>query len=229
MPDPFHIVFPIFPDITQLDFAGPAQFLSRLPGAVLHVAAATADPVPTDCGFAIQPTCGFADCPQAGLICVPGGAGVAPAIRDGAVVDFTRRQAAGAQWVTSVCTGAFILGAAGLLKGRPATTHWAYVHLLEKVGARYRPGRVVMDDRLITAGGVTSGIDFGLAVIARIAGETVAQSVQLALEYDPEPPFRGGHPDRADPATTAALKQRVYSAAAARMAETLGNCVSIAE
>ena len=112
---PFHVVFAIFDQITQLDFTGPAQFLCRMPGAQVHVAAATLDPVMTDVGFAIVPTTTFADCPQADLLCVPGGLGVAPALSDARLIDFVRNQAAEAQWVTSVCTGAFILGAAGLL------------------------------------------------------------------------------------------------------------------
>lgn len=218
---PFTIVFLLFDQVTQLDFTGPAQFLSRLPGARLHVAASSLAPVMTDCGFAIVPTVSFADCPQADLLCVPGGAGVAAALGDAALIDFVARQGQAAQWVTSVCTGAFILGRAGLLQGKQATTHWGYTQLLDRVGARHAPDRVVTDGMTITAGGVTSGIDFALTVIAAVAGEDVARTVQLALEYDPAPPFAGGTPETSQAATVAALRNRFYDAAAARMAAAL--------
>lgn len=220
-PAPVRIVFPVFPQITQLDFMGPLQFLSRLPGAVIHVAAATLDPVATDCGVAILPTTRYADCPQADILCVPGGHGVTAALHDGATVPVIAQQAPGARWVTSVCTGAFLLGAADLLQGKRATCHWAYTHLLPHVGAIPAPGRVVEDGAIITAGGVTSGIDFALTLIAREAGESVARTIQLALEYDPAPPFVGGHPDRVDADMVRGLGARVYDAAAARMEAAL--------
>lgn len=223
MADPVHIVFPIFPNLTQLDFTGPLQFLSRLPGAVVHIAAATAAPVRTDCPLSLVPTVRFDDCPQADIICVPGGHGVADALHDGATVPFIARQAPGARWVTSVCTGAFLLGAAGALDGKRATCHWAYTHLLPLVGAVHAPGRVVEDGQVITAGGVTSGIDFALTLIAREAGEDVASAIQLALEYDPAPPFAGGHPDSSGPALTATLKTRVYDDAACRMERAISS------
>lgn len=218
---PFTIVFVLFDNVTQLDFTGPAQFLSRLPGAQLHVAAATFDPVTTDCGFAILPTTTFGACPQADLLCVPGGAGVAAALADARLVDFVARQGAVAPWLTSVCTGAFILGRAGLLRGKRATTHWGYTQLLERVGATHEQARVVRDGTIITAGGVTSGIDFALTVIAAVAGEETAKSVQLALEYDPAPPFSGGTPATSDPAIVSGLRNRFYDAAAARVAAAL--------
>jgi cyclohexyl-isocyanide hydratase len=218
---PFHIVFVLFDAVTQLDFTGPAQFLSRLPGAQIHVAASTLDPVMTDCGFAILPTVSFADCPQADLLCVPGGVGVAPALADAALIDFVARQASAATWVTSVCTGAFILGRAGLLEGKRATTHWGYTQLLGHFGTEYVAERVVTDGTVITAGGVTSGIDFALTVIAAVAGEDVAKNVQLTLEYDPAPPFVGGTPATSDSAIVAGMRQRFYDAAAARMAAAL--------
>lgn len=212
-PAPFHIVFLIFDDITQLDFSGPAQFLSRLPGAVVHTAASTVDPVQTDCGFAILPSTDFANCPQADLLCVPGGFGTRAVIEDEAALDFLREQAKQADYVTSVCTGSLVLGAAGLLKGKRATSHWAYTSLLADFGATFDAARVVKDGNLITAGGVTSGIDFALTVIAEIAGDQLAQSIQLGLEYNPDPPFRSGHPDIADPALVAALRERIYDPA----------------
>lgn len=214
---PFNIVFVIFDGITQLDFAGPVQFLSRLPGAKVYVVAETMSPVQTDCGFAILPGGTFADCPQADLLCVPGGHGVTPALSDTEIINFIADQAVNAKWVTSVCTGSMLLGAAGLLQGKRATSHWAYAHLLPLFGATYKESRVVKDGNLITAGGVTSGIDFALEVIAEVAGEDMARTVQLALEYNPAPPFEGGHPSRTPVRIVDALKARVYSAAAGNM------------
>jgi len=215
------IIFPIFPGITQLDFTGPAQFLARLPHARVIATARDLEPVMTDSGFAILPQARFADCPAADILCVPGGHGVADALQDSATIDFIAAQARDARWITSVCTGAFLLGKAGLLAGKRATTHWAYAHLLPLVGAVHQPGRVVEDGKLITAGGVTSGIDFALTLLAREAGERHARAVQLALEYDPAPPFPGGHPDSALPQTVSAIKAAVYDAAASRMAMAL--------
>lgn len=215
------VVFLLFPGITQLDFTAPAQALSRMPGALLACAATNLAPIPTDSGFAIVPTHDFASAPQADILCVPGGHGVAEALGDDATIDFIARQAAGARWVTSVCTGAFLLGRAGLLVGKRATTHWGYTQLLPLVGAEHQPGRVVEDGNLVTSGGVTSGLDFALTLIARMRGDAVAQAIQLAIEYDPAPPFVGGHPDRAPEAVTAGLRARFYDAAAVRMEAAL--------
>jgi cyclohexyl-isocyanide hydratase len=206
-----NIGFVIFPQLTQLDFTGPLQVLSRLPGAATHIVAKAGGPVPSDCGLSLVPTTTFAACPKLDVICVPGGFGVVAAIGDRDTVEFVRRQAGGATYVTSVCTGAFVLGAAGLLRGRRATTHWAYADLLPMVGAIHEKGRVVKDSNIVTAGGVTSGIDFGLSMVAEIAGGTVAQSIQLGIEYDPAPPFDAGHPDRAPEAAKAMLAGRYES------------------
>lgn len=221
LPEQLTVVFLLFPGITQLDFTAPAQALCRMPGARLVGAAAEIGPIPTDCGFSILPTHAFADCPQADILCVPGGHGVSNALAEPATLEFIRDQAADAQWVTSVCTGAFLLGRAGLLDSKRATTHWAYTHLLPLVGAVHAPARVVEDGRTVTCGGVTSGLDFALTLIARIHGDDIAQSIQLAIEYDPAPPFPGGHPDHAPVAVTAGLKARAYDAAAARMETAL--------
>lgn len=220
-PAPIQIVFLLFPGITQLDFTAPAQALCRMPGARLAGAAAQLAPIATDCGFSILPTHDFASCPQADILCVPGGHGVTEALGDAATIDFIARQAAGAQWTTSVCTGAFLLGRAGLLAGKRATTHWGYTHLLPRVGAEPVAARVVEDGNIVTSGGVTSGLDFALTLIARLQGDAVAQATQLAIEYDPAPPFAGGHPARAPAAVTAGLKARVFDAAAARMEAAL--------
>ena len=212
-----NIVFVLFDNVTQLDFTGPVQFLSRLPGAQVHVVSKDGQAVTTDCGFAILPRSGFADCPQANILCVPGGHGVRDAIADTAIVDFVRQQAKGADYITSVCTGAFILGAAGLLRGKKATCHWAYTQLLPLFGATHKPARVVRDGNLITAGGVTSGIDFALDLIAAISGEDVARTIQLALEYDPAPPFGGGSLASSSEETVGNLRARVYDKAASEM------------
>ena len=220
-PKPFHIVFLLFDGITQLDFTGPAQVLCRIPGAVVHTAAKATQPIQTDSGFAILPSTDFADCPQADLLCVPGGFGTRDVIQDEASLQFLRDQGSGAKYVTSVCTGSLALGAAGLLEGKRATSHWAYTGLLEEFGATYEKARVVKDGNVITAGGVTSGIDFALTVVAEIAGQQVAEAIQLSLEYDPHPPFNSGHPDVADPETLAALRDRVYDKQASDLADII--------
>lgn len=190
-------------------------------GAQVHVAAATLNPVMTDVGFAVMPTVTFDECPQAALLCVPGGLGVAPALSDTRLIDFVTRQGAAAQWVTSVCTGAFILGRAGLLRGRRATTHWGYAQLLPMVGAVHEAARTVFDGNVVTAGGVTSGIDFALRIIAELHGEDVARSLQLNFEYDPEPPFAGGTPATSPEPIVAMMRQRFYDARAAEMEAAL--------
>jgi cyclohexyl-isocyanide hydratase len=209
----FNVGFVIFPELTQLDFTGPQQVLARLPQSAMHIVAKSAAPVPSDSGLSLVPTHTFENCPQLDLICIPGGStGVVRAMGDRDTIEFVQRQSRKAKYVTSVCTGAFILGAAGLLKGRRATTHWAFTELLPLLGATHAKGRVVKDGNVITAGGVTSGIDFGLRVVAEIAGEEVAQAIQLGLEYDPDPPFDAGHPDRASDAVEAAVFPRYEKA-----------------
>ncbi|MEQ8707832.1 MAG: DJ-1/PfpI family protein [Rhodospirillales bacterium] len=218
----FNVGFVLFPNLTQLDFTGPLQVLSRLPGATMRIVAKTMEPVPSDCNLGLVPTDTFETCPQLDLICVPGGGGVADAMLDKPTVDFIRRQAAGAKYVTSVCTGAFLLGVAGLLNGRRATTHWGYTSLLPMVGATHEAKRIVTDGNVTTAGGVTSGIDFGLSILADIAGEDIAKSVQLGIEYDSNPPFRSGTPDQASAAVTALVAPR-YKTACALYSERLAS------
>jgi cyclohexyl-isocyanide hydratase len=202
----FNVGFVIFPELTQLDFTGPQQVLARLPKSAMHIIAKSAAPVPSDSGLSLVPTHIFKNCPQLDLICIPGGSsGVVRAMGDQETIDFVQRQSSAAKYVTSVCTGAFVLGAAGLLKGRRATTHWAFTELLPLFGATHEKARIVKDGNVITAGGVTSGIDFGLRAVAEIAGETVAQAIQLRIEYDPDPPFDSGHPDRAPDVVKAAV------------------------
>jgi cyclohexyl-isocyanide hydratase len=196
----FHVGFLMFPNLTQLDLTGPAQVLCRMPGVRVHCVGKTLDPLPTDSGFRMAPGLTFADCPQLDVVCVPGGQGVGDALADEETLAFLRRQGSRARYVTSVCTGALLLGAAGLLDGYQATTHWMFRNYLPLFGARPAKGRVVRDRNRITGGGVTAGIDFGLALAAELVGEETARMVQLALEYDPEPPFDCGSPEKAGPA-----------------------------
>lgn len=210
----FNAGFVLFPNLTQLDFTGPLQVLSRLPDSRMNIVAKTAAPVPSDCNLGLMPNTTFDDCPQLDLICVPGGAGVADALADPETIDFIRRQAGGAKYVTSVCTGAFLLGAAGLLEGKRATTHWGYTGLLPLIGATHEAARVVRDGNVVTAGGVTSGIDFGLTAVAEIAGREAAEAVQLSIEYDPHPPFRSGHPSVASESVKAIASPRYEKARA---------------
>jgi putative intracellular protease/amidase len=155
----FNIGFVIFPDLTQLDFTGPLQVLSRLPQSATHIVAKSEAPVPSDCGLSLVPTHTFVNCPPLDLICVPGGnLGVVEAFSDRETIEFVRRQARTAKYVTSVCTGAFVLGVAGLLKGRRATTHWAFADLLPLVGAAHQNARVVKDGNVIAAGSPRASI-----------------------------------------------------------------------
>lgn len=194
---PLRMGFVLFPNLTQLDFTGPLQLLGRSPGAEVHLVAHSRDLVPSDGALSVPPTTTFAECPQLDLLLVPGGVGVQEAIADAKLVEFVRQQARSARYVGSVCTGTFVLGAAGLLKGKRATTHWAFHRLLERFGAIPDKARVVRDGNLLSGGGVTAGIDFALTLLSEIAGDEHAQAVQLAVEYDPAPPFDAGHPDRA--------------------------------
>lgn len=212
---PFRIGLLLFPDITQLDLTGPYEVFTKIPGAEVRLVWKTRDPVAAGGGMRLIPDTTFADCPPLDLICVPGGAGMNKLLTDAETLAFLRAQATAARYVTSVCTGALVLGAAGLLAGRRATTHWMSHDMLAAFGAIPTKGRVVIDGNVVTGGGVTAGIDFALAVAAEIAGAEVAKAIQLGLEYDPHPPFDAGHPDRAG----AALVARARETAAARQAE----------
>lgn len=195
------IGFLIYPRMTQLDFTGPYEVLSRVPGAQVHVAAKTLEPVISDTGLQILPSVTLEDCPQLDVLVVPGGPHVDEWYGDNEILGFLRQQSTGAQYVTSVCTGSLILGAAGLLEGYRATTHWSSLDFLKPFGAIPTEGRVVRDRNRITGGGVTAGIDFALALVAELQGEETAKVLQLALEYDPAPPFVGGHPKTAEAGT----------------------------
>jgi cyclohexyl-isocyanide hydratase len=205
----------LYPNVTQLDATGPAQVLSRVPGATLHMIWKTRDPVPTDAGFSIVPTTSFADCPPLDVICVPGGGGQVALMGDPETLDFLRKQAAGARYVTSVCTGSLALGAAGLLRGRRAACHWLSREALRRFGAEPTGERVTIDGNIITGGGVTAGIDFALRVVEELRGKAAAEAIQLMVEYDPHPPFDAGSPERAGPE----LVERIRRAAAPMLRE----------
>ena len=200
---PIVILFPIYPGVTQLDFTGPHQVLSRLPGATPVVASMGGAPVAVE-GFAFSGLERLEAVERCDVLCVPGGFGCLDAMRDPGYMAQIRRLAAGARYVTSVCTGSLILGAAGLLEGKRAASHWAWRDELSLFGAIPDPGRVVRDGNIMTGGGVTAGIDFALTLAAELADATVAQSIQLGLEYAPAPPFDAGRPETA-PAEVLAL------------------------
>ena len=211
-----HIGILIFPAVTQLDATGPAQVLARTPGATLHMIWKTRDPVKTDAGFSIVPTTTFAECPQLDVICIPGGAGQIDLMNDAETLAFVAAQGAKARYVTSVCTGSLVLGAAGLLNGYKSACHWASRDLLAAFGAIPVAERVVRDRNRFSGGGVTAGIDFGLTLLAELAGDEVSQSVQLGLEYDPQPPFQSGSPEKAGPERTARVRAQMEKMIARR-------------
>jgi cyclohexyl-isocyanide hydratase len=194
---PIRVVFLVYSNVTQLDLTGPAQVLSRLGNAKVDVVWKTLDPVQTDSGFALLPTATFDEVREADILCVPGGFGCIDVMQDDAALAWVRAVGESAQWVTSVCTGSLILGAAGLLRGYCATSHWAWRDYLGLFGAEPVAERVVFDRNRVTGGGVTAGIDFALALVAAIEGEENARAIQLGLEYDPHPPFDSGTPDKA--------------------------------
>ena len=205
---PLEIGLLLFPRLTQLDLTGPFEVFSRLPDARVRLLWKTTDPVRADTGLGLLPDTALAECPQLDVVCVPGGPGVAAMMEDAEVLGFLRRQAAGARYVASVCTGALVLGAAGLLRGRRATTHWASHDFLAALGATPVQARVVRDGKLFTGGGVTAGIDFALTIAAEIAGAEVAQAIQLQIEYAPAPPFDAGRPETAPAEVLAAAQRR---------------------
>ena len=190
----------IFDGLTALDAIGPYEVLSRLPGAELRFVAKQAGPKRTDTGaLAVLADVPIADLPDPEVVLVPGGAGNRPLMRDAEVLEWLRSAHDGSKWTTSVCTGALVLGAARILDGKRATTHWAFLDRLPEFGAEPVEERVVEDGKVITAAGVSAGIDMALTLAARIAGKEVAQAIQLGIEYDPAPPFDAGSPSKASP------------------------------
>jgi cyclohexyl-isocyanide hydratase len=218
----------LYPNVTQLDATGPAQVLSRVPGAKVHMIWKTREPIPTDAGFSILPTTTFAECPKLDVICVPGGAGQAALMTDEETLGFLRNQAATARYVTSVCTGSLVLAAAGLLKGYKAGCHWAWREMLKPFGAEPVAERVVRDRNRITGGGVTAGIDFGFVVAAELAGEEAAKMIQLFLEYDPKAPFDCGSPEKAGEARVAKAREMMARLLAERQKTTEAAAAALA-
>ena len=208
MPTPLQIGLLVFPGVTQLDLTGPLQVFSGIPRASVHLIWKRIEPVASDSALTLTPTITFADCPQLDVVCVPGGAGTDDMINDEEMLQFLRGQAAGAKYITSVCTGSLVLGAAGLLKGYRAATHWTAMEFLELYGATPARTRVCVDRNRVTGGGVTAGIDFALTLVSILVDRPTAQAIQLRLEYNPAPPFDSGAPDTAPPEIVARLKER---------------------
>jgi cyclohexyl-isocyanide hydratase len=198
----------LFPNLTQLDLTGPYEVLARLPGADTLLLWKTLDPVRSEHGLTISPTATLSSNPPLDLVLVPGGAGINPLVEDGEVLAFLRRAAATARYVAGICTGSLVLGAAGLLRGRRAATHWMSRDLLRALGAEPFADRIVVDGNIFTGGGVTARIDVALTVAAEIAGRATAEAIQLAIEYEPAPPFASGSPETADPTVLAAVLAR---------------------
>ena len=211
------IVFVLFPGVTQLDFTGPHQVFSALPDAEVILASVGGGTIEASGGMTFAGVRRLSDIPACDVVCVPGGSGTTDnAVGDAVLLDELRRLAGTARFVTSVCTGALVLGAAGLLRGRRAATHWAWRELLAPFGAISDPARVVRDGNVITGGGVTAGIDFALTVVAELAGPDAARAIQLGIEYAPAPPFDSGRPETAPPAILARVRERLDGIAAQR-------------
>nr|WP_180203680.1 isonitrile hydratase [Pseudomonas sp. SbOxS1]NYU03421.1 DJ-1/PfpI family protein [Pseudomonas sp. SbOxS1] len=205
------IGFLLFPQVQQLDLTGPYDVLASLPDVKVHLIWKDLMPITASTGLVLKPTVTFDDCPALDVICVPGGSGVGPLMEDEPTLAFIKAQATNARYVTSVCTGALVLGAAGLLKGKRATTHWAYHELLAPLGAIAVADRVVRDGNLLTGGGITAGIDFALTLAAELFDQDTAQLVQLQLEYAPAPPFQAGSPKTAPARVLEEARQRAAS------------------
>src|SRR6201996_6408907 len=209
MSTPLQIGLVIFPKVTQLDMTGPLQVFSSLRDAKIHLIWKRIEPVPSDSVMTLTPTTTFADCPQLDVICVPGGAGINDMVNDEEMLAFLRKQADGAKYVTSVCTGSLILGAAGLLKGYRAATHWSAMEFLSAFGAIPTKTRVCTDRNRVTGGGVTAGIDFALTLVSLMFDRKTAEMIQLGMEYNPAPPFDAGSPDAAPAEVLSSVNQRI--------------------
>jgi transcriptional regulator GlxA family with amidase domain len=207
--EPFEVVFALYPRITQLDFTGPFEVFSRLPGARCTLASVSGGAVQAEGGLTFSNVMPLTDVRECTLLCVPGGFGSVEALGDASYLTQVRRLGTQARYVTSVCTGSLLLAAAGLLNGRKAACHWAWRYLLAEFGVQADPARIVRDGNIITGGGVTAGIDMALAVMADIAGPGYAQAVQLGMEYAPEPPFNCGRPEHASQDLVAAVRRRM--------------------
>lgn len=216
MAAPLRIVFILYPRVTQLDFTGPYEVLSRMPGAEVIVASKDGGALVSEMGLTFTGLRALADIAHADLILVPGGPGQTEAMLDAVFMAEVKRLGEGARYIASVCTGSLILAGAGLLKGKRAGCHWAYRDMLAMFGVTPDPARVVRDGDVFTGGGVTAGIDIALTIVAELAGERAAKVIQLALEYAPAPPFACGRPETADAETVAAMQQLFARFAAER-------------
>jgi cyclohexyl-isocyanide hydratase len=196
----------IFDDLDQVDLTGPHEVLSRLPDSSWKIYAKTMAPARDMKGLRILPDALLEEAPQLDVLHLPGGFGVDAALSDPVILEWVRRQAMGAQAVFTVCTGALLLGATGLLRGKRATTHWASHHMLALLGATPVNERVVEDGKFVTAAGVTSGFDGALHLAAKLRGVEVAQGIQLYMQYDPRPPFNSGTPETAPASMVAATR-----------------------
>jgi cyclohexyl-isocyanide hydratase len=208
----------VFPKVQQLDLTGPFEVFASIPEAEVRLIWKRVERIDTATGLVLMPDLAFAECPQFDVLCVPGGVGVNPLMEDEEVLKFLRRQAEGARYVTSICTGSMVLAAAGLLAGRRATTHWASHDFLARLGAIPVQARVVTDGKFATGGGVTAGIDMALAVVSELFGRAAAEAVQLNLEYAPEPPLTSGRPETAPVEVVAMVRERGRASRAAREA-----------
>jgi transcriptional regulator GlxA family with amidase domain len=198
----------IFDRLTALDAVGPYEVLSRLPGAELDFVAAEPGIKTSDTGrLSLEAQRSIAEVQSPDVIVVPGGEGNRALLADQPMLSWLRSAHQSSRFTTSVCTGSLVLGAAGILDGLRATSHWAYLEYLDSFGATPVAERVVEDSKVITAAGVSSGIDMALHLAARLAGEEVAKTIQLGIEYDPEPPFDSGSPDKADPSVVEAIRR----------------------
>jgi cyclohexyl-isocyanide hydratase len=202
------IAFLVYPGMALLDLAGPGEVLQNVPGARLHLVGKSRQAVTADGGTSVLPSATFAEVGSADVLCVPGGAGQIDLMEDAETIGWVRSVGEKARHVTSVCTGAFVLGTAGLLDGYRATTHWASLPLLAAYGAEPVEERVVVDRNRITGAGVTAGIDLALRLASIVASQTVAEAIELALEYDPAPPFKAGHPRIASPRIVELVRAR---------------------
>src|SRR5215831_8863913 len=214
---PLQIGILLFPKVTQLDFTGPLQVFSSVPDAKVHLIWKRIEPVASDSVMMLTPTTTFADCPQLDVICVPGGMGTDDMVNDEEMLAFLRKQAEGAKYVTSVCTGSLVLGAAGLLKGYRAATHWSAIDYLPAYGAIPSRTRVCTDRNRVTGGGVTAGIDFALTLVSQLVDRQTAEAIQLRLEYNPAPPFSAGSPETAPPEILAFMQERMAPTRQKRM------------
>jgi cyclohexyl-isocyanide hydratase len=216
MSAPLQIGLVIFPKVTQLDLTGPVQVFSSVPGAKVHLIWKRIEPVASDSVLTLTPTTTFADCPQLDVVCVPGGLGTDDMVNDEEMLAFLCRQAKAAKYITSVCTGSLVLGAAGLLRGYRAATHWTAMEFLKEFGATPTNTRVCIDRNRVTGGGVTAGIDFALTLVALLADRRTAEAIQLRIEYNPAPPFNAGSPETAPAEIVAMIRERIAPSQARR-------------